>query len=113
MNFEKEINEDIVIEKVHLKRATYKEAEEFRNFIQSDILAGWHKIIIDMKECEFMDSSFLGVLINALKELKRSSGILALASLNEEMQTLLDITMMSGLFSIYKDKEQAIISFRS
>jgi len=69
MNFEKEINDDIVIEKVNLLRATYKETEVFRNFVQNDIEAGWQKIIIDMKNCEFMNSSFLGVLINSLKQL--------------------------------------------
>lgn len=113
MNFEKEINGDIVIEKVNLKRATYKEAEEFRNFVQNDIEAGWLKIIIDMKSCEFMDSSFLGVLINSLKQLERSNGSLKLASVHDDAQTILDITRISDMFKIYPDKDDAIISFRS
>ena len=113
MNFEKEINEDIVIEKVNLKRATYKEAEEFRNFVHSDIVAGYHKIIIDMKSCEFMDSSFLGVLVNSLKELEKFSGKLKLASVHDDTQSILDITRMSDVFNIYPDKDEAIKSFRS
>jgi|ERR1035437_2160508 anti-anti-sigma factor len=113
MNFEKEIKEDIVIEKVNLKRATYKEAEEFRNFVQNDIEAGWQKIIIDMKSCEFMDSSFLGVLVNSLKQLEKSNGNLKLASVHDDAQTILDITRISDLFKIYPDKDEAIKSFRS
>lgn len=113
MNFEKEIKDDIVIEKVNLKRATYKEAEEFRNFVQNDIEAGWQKIIIDMKNCKFMDSSFLGVLVNFLKQLEKSKGKLKLASVHNEAQVILDITRMSDLFNIYPDKEEAIKSFRS
>ena len=113
MNFEKEIKEDIVIEKVNLKRATYKEAEEFRNIVQNDIEAGWQKIIIDMKNCKFMDSSFLGVLVNFLKQLEKSKGKLKLASVHNEAQVILDITRMSDLFHIYPDKEEAIKSFRS
>jgi anti-anti-sigma factor len=111
MNFEKEIKEDIVIEKVNLKRATYKEAEEFRNFVQNDIEAGWHKIIIDMENCEFMDSSFLGVLINFLKQLEKSNGSLKLASIHDDAQVILDITRISDLFNIYQDKEEAMKSF--
>ena len=113
MNFEKEIKDDIVIEKVNLKRATYKEAEEFRNFVQNDIETGWQKIIIDMKNCKFMDSSFLGVLVNFLKQLEKSKGKLKLASVHNEAQVILDITRMSDLFNIYPDKEEAIKSFRS
>src|ERR1017187_1154158 len=112
MNFEKEIKEDIVIEKVNLKRATYKEAEEFRIFVQNDIEAGWQKIIIDMKTCEFMDSSFLGVLINSLKQLEKLNGTLKLASVHDDAQVILDITKIADLFNIYPDKEEAIKSFR-
>jgi len=113
MNFEKEIKDDIIIEKVNLKRATYKEAGEFSNFIQSDIKAGWNKIIIDMKYCEFMDSSFLGVLVNSLKQVEKSKGNLKLASVHDDAQSILDITRMSDLFNIYPDKEEAIKSFQS
>jgi len=112
MNFEKEINDDIVIEKVNLIRATYKEAEEFRVFVQSDIEAGWQKIIIDMENCEFMDSSFLGVLINFLKQVARSKGSLKLASVHDDAQVILDITKIADLFNIYPDNESAIKSFR-
>jgi anti-anti-sigma factor len=112
MNFEKEIKEDIVIEKVNLVRATYKEAEEFRIFVQNDIEAGWQKIIIDMKTCEFMDSSFLGVLINSLKQLEKLNGTLILASVHDDAQVILDITRISDLFKIYPDKEEAVKSFR-
>jgi len=112
MNFEKEIKDDIVIEKVNLIRATYKEAEEFRVFVQSDIESGWLKIIIDMENCEFMDSSFLGVLINILKQLAKVKGSLKLASVHDDAQVILDITKIADLFNIYPDNEEAIKSFR-
>ena len=113
MNFEKEIEDDFVIEKVNLIRATYKEAEELRNFVQSDIEAGWKKIIIDLKNCEFMDSSFLGVLINSLKQVEKLNGSLKLASVHDDAQVILDITRIAHLFNIYPNKEEAIKSFCS
>ncbi|MDR3667943.1 MAG: STAS domain-containing protein [Ignavibacteriaceae bacterium] len=112
MNFEKEIKEDIVIEKVNLKRATYKEAEEFRIMVQNDIEAGCQKMIIDMKLCEFMDSAFLGVLINSMKLLEKLNGCLKLASVHDDAQVILDITKISDLFKIYSNKEEAVSSFR-
>jgi anti-anti-sigma factor len=112
MNFEKEIKEDIIIEKINLIRATYKEAEEFRIFVQNDIEAGWQKIIIDMQSCEFMDSSFLGVLINSMKQVEKQNGSLKLASVHDDAQAILDITRISDIFKIYSNKEEAINSFR-
>jgi anti-anti-sigma factor len=113
MNFGKEFQEDIVIEKVNLKRATYKEAEEFRSIVQGDIEAGWQKIIVDMENCKFMDSSFLGVLIISLKKLQRTKGSLKLASIHNDARVLLDITRISDLFNIYPNKQEAIKSFCS
>jgi anti-anti-sigma factor len=111
MNFEKETRDDIVVEKINIKRATYREAEEFRNFIQDDIDTGWKKFIIDMKPCEFMDSTFLGILINTLKQIEKSGGKLKLASIHDDTKVILDITRISEIFIIYPDTETAIKNF--
>jgi len=113
MNFEKESRGDIMIEKINIERATYKEAEEFRKFIQEDIDKGLNKIIIDMKPCEFIDSTFLGVLVNSLKQIKRSNGNLKLASIHDDAKVLLDITRITEIFNIYSDTETALESFES
>ena len=113
MNFEKETRDDIVIEKINIARATYREAEEFRKFIQEDIEKGWNKLIINMKPCEFMDSTFLGVLINSLKQIQRSNGNLKLASVHNDAKVLLDITRISEIFTIYPDTESAVQSFNT
>ena len=113
MNFEKETRGDILIEKINIERATYKEAEEFRKFIQEDIDKGLNKIIIDMKPCEFIDSTFLGVLVNSLKQIKRSNGNLKLASIHDDAKVLLDITRITEIFNIYSDTETALESFES
>ena len=113
MNFEKETRGDIVIEKINIVRATYHEAEEFRKFIQEDIGKGLNKIIIDMKPCEFMDSTFLGVLVNSLKQIQKSNGNLKLASIHNDAKVLLDITRISEIFTLYPDTEAALESFKS
>jgi len=112
MNFEKETRGDIIIEKINIERATYREAEEFRKFIQQDIDKGSNKIIIDMKPCEFMDSTFLGVLVNSLKQIQRANGNLKLASIHDDAKVLLDITRISEIFTMYSDSEAAVESFK-
>ncbi len=113
MNFEKETRGDIVIENINIERATYREAEEFRKFIQEDIDKGSNKIIINMKPCEFIDSTFLGVLVNSLKQITKSNGNLKLASIHDDAKVLLDITRISEIFKMYPDTDSAVDSFKS
>jgi anti-anti-sigma factor len=113
MNFEKETRGDILIEKINIERATYKEAEEFSKFIQEDIDKGLNKIIIDMKPCEFIDSTFLGVLVNSIKQIKKLNGNIKLASIHDDAKVLLDITRITEIFNIYPDTEAALESFES
>ena len=111
MNFEKERRGDIVIEKINIERATYREADEFRKFILEDFEKGSKKIIVDMKPCEFIDSTFLGVLLYSLKQIQKSDGILKLAAIHDDAKVLLDITRISEMFDIYPDADTAIQSF--
>ena len=68
------VQDDVVIEKVNLTRATMKEAIKFKKILESDIEKKFKKIVIDISQCEFVDSTFLGVLIFALKEMNKIGG---------------------------------------
>ena len=48
MSFSSKKVKDIVIESVEFSRATFKEAEDFKNLLAADIDKGNTKIIIDL-----------------------------------------------------------------
>ena len=73
-DFEKIIENDIVIETINLVRSTYKEAGELKGILDDDIEKGYQKIIIDLSECDFIDSTFLGVLVFGLKKIATIGG---------------------------------------
>ena len=66
-DFGKIVIKDIVVEIVNLSRATYKEAGEFKKILNEDYEKRYRKLIVDIRQCEFIDSTFLGVLVVALK----------------------------------------------
>ena len=109
--FEKEIHGDIVIEKMNISRATFREAEEFWKFIQTDIMSGWNKFIINMGPCEYIDSTFIGIMVNTFKLIDKSGGELKLADVHSEARAVLDITRISEMFKIYSDTDSALKSF--
>ena len=86
------------------------EAGEINNQINNLIDQGKIKIIIDMKEVEWVNSSGLGILIGAITTLKNNDGKLSLTNISDRVYNLLKITKLQSLFSIYPNLETAITS---
>lgn len=112
MKFNKEINNDILIEAVISERATFAESEIMRSILNKDIEDGWRKIIVDLKECSFMDSTFLGTLILEFKTISKLGGSLVLAGVNGDALSMLELTGTKNLFQIFESKEKALESFK-
>lgn len=66
------------------------------------------KIIIDLENVNYMDSSGLGVLVALLKELKKIGGELKLISLPISVKKIFDLTRLTKFFSIYNNLDEAI-----
>ncbi len=50
-DFSKEVINDVLVEKVNFSRATFKEAQEFKDRLVYDILTNNLRIIIDLSSC--------------------------------------------------------------
>ncbi len=111
MSFSKEEVSDIIIEVIHYKRATNKEAQEFYKILEKDIEQGKVKIVVDFGNCEFMDSSFLGLLISTLKKVEKLGGTLKISAAHGDAQAILEITSANQIFDIYGSKDEAVMSF--
>lgn len=111
MDFTREANEDVLIERVNLSRATLKEAEEFKNTLSLDIQAGWRKLVVDLSDCEFIDSTFLGALVISLKKITSLGGDLRLVGFQPAVHSMFELTRMDRVFESFKSKDEAVISF--
>ena len=69
------------------------------------------KVVLDMSEVEFIDSSGLGVILSCYRHLNSANGDLKLCCLNEQVQTLFELVRMHRIFDIYKTQEEAIKSY--
>lgn len=110
LDFEKEYSGDIVIVTVNLSRATVKEAHEFRKFIDDEISKKKLKIIIDLSPCDFLDSTFIGVLVVTLKKLADIGGELRIIEPPSIAHTILTVTGTLNIFNTHKTKSEAIMS---
>ncbi len=110
-DFTKEIVGDVLIEKVNFSRATFKEAQEFKDRLVYDILMNNEKIVIDLSSCEYIDSTFLGALVVILKKMAERSGEIKYIIPQPSALYLFKITGLYGVLNLYRNRDEAIESF--
>ncbi len=106
--FDKEIIDDIVVLTVNLGRATINEAQEFKKVMDDEIKQNVHKIVVDLSPCEFIDSTFIGVLVLTLKELSRYGGELRLIKPVSIAHSILESTNTFNIFNVHPTKSEAV-----
>jgi anti-anti-sigma factor len=110
-DFEKKIEKDVVIEVVNLTRATWKEANEFKKILEEDIEKKFRRLVVDISQCEFLDSTFLGVLVFAKKSTTKIGGDLKIVEPPSVFKVLREKTATLNVFDTYKSLDEAIESF--
>ena len=68
-------------------------------------------IVIDLGEVDFIDSSGLGSLVSCLRLVNKKSGDIRLASLQDQIRALIELTRLHRVFQIYDNRESALNSF--
>ncbi|MDP1808623.1 MAG: STAS domain-containing protein [Actinomycetota bacterium] len=71
---------------------------------------GKFKIIVDLEEVDFMDSSGLGVLVGGLKRVRSHDGAIALICTQENILKIFRITGLVKVFPIFENQDQAVQS---
>jgi len=73
--------------------------------------AGNKRIILNLSEVNYVDSSGLGELVKAHTTIRNKGGELKLANLSKRMQELLHMTRLSSVFDIHEDEALALKTF--
>ncbi len=110
-DFEKIYVDGVFVIVVNLCRSTINEASAFRKMVEEEINSGHTNLVIDLSRCDFIDSTFLGAIILALKLTKEKGYELKVvepANIGEDIFTTRNF---SRLFEFYKTRKDAIKSF--
>jgi anti-sigma B factor antagonist len=83
-------------------------ASELKEVFAQAIEAGRIRIIVDLAETTFLDSSALSVLMGALTRLRSRRGALAIVNLNENLTEIFKITGLDQTFTILPTRDAAI-----
>lgn len=72
---------------------------------------GKKRIVADLNQVNWMNSSGLGILISGLTTMRNAGGDLKLANVTERIQSLLMITKLRTVFETYDTVDKAVASF--
>ncbi len=113
MDYSVSEQDDIVIISLNGKIMGGPEATEINEKFNQLIDTKKLKIIIDLNNVEWMNSSGLGILIGAVSLFRNNNGQLRIINVSERIQNLLKITKLAGIFETSSSLEEALSSFKN
>ena len=88
-----------------------EETDDLRDNIKSLSEGDNKKLVIDLSEVLYLNSTALGVLISAHANYAKRDGQIKLCNLNKNLKNLFVITKLALIFDSYENQEEAIASF--
>jgi anti-sigma B factor antagonist len=82
-----------------------------RETINQEVSKGDTKIILNLEDVDYIDSTGLGAMVICYTTLQKAGGTLKLLKLNRRNIELLLLTKLSTIFEIFADEHDAINSF--
>ena len=82
-------------------------APRLRERLVDLVTEGNHRIVVDLENVDFLDSTGLGVLVGALKRVRTHDGDLGLVCTQPRILKVFEITGLTKVFAIHKSVDEA------
>jgi anti-sigma B factor antagonist len=86
-------------------------ASAFRDIIRDLAAKGDKKLLLNLSEVSYIDSSGIGELVSGFTTVTNHGGSLKLVGLSKRVKDLLQITKLYTVFEAHEDEADAIRSF--
>jgi len=87
-------------------------ASTLRDTLRTMPREGHKKILVNLADASYIDSSGLGVLVSGFASITNQGGQLKLLHLSKRVRDLLLITKLFTVFEVFEDEGAAVRSFR-
>jgi anti-sigma B factor antagonist len=86
-------------------------ATTFRDTIRDLSAAGHKKMLMNLAEVSYIDSSGIGEMVSAFTTVTNQGGQMKLLNLTKRVKDLLQITKLYTVFDVYDDEAEAVRKF--
>jgi anti-sigma B factor antagonist len=90
----------------------YEASPQLRARLVGAIKAGGRRLVLDLSDVTFIDSTAIGVLAGTVARLDEAGGgSLAVVSTNDKVLQIFEITGLDGVISLHSSREEAVSAF--
>ncbi len=86
-------------------------ASTFRETLRELLSKGHKKILMNLGDVSYIDSSGIGELVSGFTSVTNQGGQLKLLNLTKRVKDLLQITKLYTVFEVFEDEAEAVRSF--
>ncbi len=87
------------------------ETDELQKALMDEAAAGNVRLVLNMAECEALNSTAIGVLMRAFANYKGRSGEIKLCGLGKRIRDLFTMTKLIMVFDHHETEDEAIAAF--
>ena len=89
----------------------FNSSPDFRKAFLKVLDSKAKKVVINLSNVAYVDSSGLATLVEALQKIKGAGGRLRLTNLSTKVKSLFEITKLEKLFEIFSTEEEALKTY--
>jgi anti-sigma B factor antagonist len=108
MNITLDNKDGSTVVKFHEERLDAHNSKELKDYLLELLDNGAKKLILDLSEVRFVDSSGLGALLSGHKNAGLRDGRFALVGVQARVQSMFELTRLTRVFDIYPGVEDAL-----
>ena len=77
-DFKINVFDDIAVVKIDILIATHRDAKPLWDELESKLIFKWKKLIIDLSPCNYIDSTFIGMIVKIFRKVCELNGQMVL-----------------------------------
>lgn len=111
MDLTLEPNGDVAVVALFVDELDASNTTEFKQQM-APILAEYRKVVIDLGQLRFIDSSGLGAMLSCLRQLSQKNGDLKLCCLSRSVRAAFELVRLHRVLDIHATRADAIRAFQ-
>ena len=88
------------------------ESELLSSHLKKLLASGMHRLLLNLRELTYVDSSGIGILVATYASLRRQGGDLKLLSPTERVRKVLTLFRLQNIIPSFEDEAQAVATFQ-
>lgn len=108
MNITIEKTNDVIVLLIKEERLDAHNSGDLKHEMQRLFEEGNKRLVIDLKDVRFIDSSGLGALVSGFKNATTCQGDLRLSSLQPQVKSMFELTRLHRVFEIFTSTSEAL-----